>query len=65
MYAATGTSGRAGTMQLSLAVVNSCQNHIDKTVANQLSGGFNPCLSQTFFQFLDLFEALFFHFIVL
>ena len=36
-----------------LAVVHSCQNHVDKTLVNQLSCGFNLCLSQTFFQYLD------------
>jgi len=31
-----------------------------QTVVNQLSCGFNPSLSQTFFRFLDLLRARFF-----
>ena len=47
---------------------NSCQQlwyipvkttQTNQWLVNQLSCGFNPCLSQTFFQFLDLFEARF------
>ena len=36
-----------------------------QTVVNHLSSGFNLTLSQTFFQFLDLFEACFFPVITL
>jgi len=44
--------------------VNSCCTFLSKprgqTVVNHLSGGFNPTLNQTFFQFLDRFEGRFF-----
>ena len=44
--------------------VMSCVKFLSKprrqTVVNQVSCGFNPHLNRTFFQFLDLFEALFF-----
>jgi len=42
------------------AVVHSCKNYVDKKWLTTLSCGFNLTLRQTFFQFLDLFEARFF-----